>query len=334
MQKVSLIATVWNDVDGTKLFLRRLGEQTRKPDEVVVLDAGSTDGTFEALEDYRRTGEIPLVLLQEPRCKPAKSRNLCARTARYAILAVTDIGCDWSREWFEELVAPFEGDPELDAVMGSWEISLEEQRTPWAQVDPLLRNGLRFEATPASHAANRAIAYKKEFYLRLGGLPEDLSFAADDLTLALLIHAASTRIGCAPTPRCVWFRPQTFKSLVKESRRNFRGMGEAGIAASYFLVNALRFVAELSAVALIGFGACSAGGALLVAALSLRLRNWFGDWRRARARRALATIWHLILLDYSTRLAAVLGYLEGWRYGRRHCHDIRRKLRSAGIGAL
>ena len=147
---VSLIATVLNDADGTRLFFRRMQEQTRRPDEIVILDAGSTDGTWELLEDYARSGAIPLKVLQMERCKPAASRNQCAHAASYEILAVTDIGCDWMRQWFGELVAPFERDPGIQAVMGSWLVRWEDQKTPWAQADPLLRGGLQFIATPHS----------------------------------------------------------------------------------------------------------------------------------------------------------------------------------------
>src|SRR5208283_1530050 len=111
--------------------------------------------------------------------------------------------------WFEELVAPFESQPDLEAVMGSWRIRWEDQETPWAQADPLIRTGLELRATPRSHSANRAIAYTKEFYLSLGGLPEDLSFACDDMAMALLIQAHGKRLAAAPEPRCTWERPQT-----------------------------------------------------------------------------------------------------------------------------
>src|SRR5262245_47529607 len=124
--KVSLIATVYNDVDGTRKFLRRMEEQTRKPDEIVILDAGSKDGTWEALQSYAKIGSIPIKLLQKARLKPAPSRNMCARAAAYDILAVTDIGCDWEPQWFEELVAPIGADAGLEGVMGSWRIAWED----------------------------------------------------------------------------------------------------------------------------------------------------------------------------------------------------------------
>ena len=43
--KVSLISTVKDCADGVDAFLASLAAQTRAPDEVVIVDGGSSDGT-------------------------------------------------------------------------------------------------------------------------------------------------------------------------------------------------------------------------------------------------------------------------------------------------
>ena len=69
--KISLIATVYNDRESTELFLTRMEQQTRRPDEMILCDAGSTDGTWELLREYQAGGSIPVAALQEPGCRPA-----------------------------------------------------------------------------------------------------------------------------------------------------------------------------------------------------------------------------------------------------------------------
>ena len=339
MLKFSLIATVFNDAEGTRKFARRMNEQTRKPDEIIILDAGSTDGTWKVLEEFANSGTIALKLLRKESCKPAPSRNLCAKAATYDILAVTDIGCDWEPQWFEELVAPMEADPTLDAVMGSWRVAWEDQKTPWAKADYFLQPTIILEATPATLAANRAIAYKKNFYLSLGGLPEDLTFAGDDLLLAYQIVRSGRRIGAAPTPRCTWERPQTFAALFKESCRYGRGSAELGISLRNFIlvsgrlgVEALMFI--LSILFLL-VGKPLAGVTCLVL-MTLLVFFRLVKLDRRKKRRAQegreASIWNLAILDYTTKIAIARGFIEGFYYGRLHCLDSRRKARSVGLG--
>ncbi len=287
---------------------------------------------------YAKTGSIPIKLLREERCKPALSRNLCARAATFDILAVTDIGCDWKPQWFEELVAPFESQPDLEAVMGSWEIRWEDQKTPWAQADPLLRGTMKFRATPKSHASNRAIAYTKQFYLKLGGLPEDLSFACDDMALAILIQGHGKRLAAAPEPRCIWERPQTYRALVRESYRNYKGAGEALVFLDYFLINSACFALEAALLAGIVLASLFHApqiiqlGFIVMAILlfARRLWKWVSHWLAIRRRGTIATLAHVALLDYATRWSAVRGYLAGLRYGAVHCKDCRSKLKAAG----
>ncbi len=336
--KISLIATVFNDVEGTRKFLRRMDEQTRRPDEIVILDAGSRDGTYEALLEYQDRCSIPMKLLQQVRCKPAPSRNICAREATYDLLAVTDIGCDWEPQWLEELVAPMEQDPSLAAVMGSWRIAWEDQQTPWARADYFLQPNIELRATPTSLAANRAIVYWKEFYLGLGGLPEDLTFAGDDLLLAVQIQRSGRKIGAAPVPRCTWERPQEYRVLVKEARRYARGSAEAGFSGRGFILVSARLAVEflmlLSGIVLLCLGKWLAGaGALVLGGLLVGSR--FLKLHRRAARRAQpgqqAALWRMAALEYATKLANLRGFIEGWFHGRTHCGESRAKLRAAGV---
>src|SRR5690349_20924759 len=73
--KVSLITTVRGvGRPAVGEFLRSLAEQTGRPDGVIVVDGGSTDGTLEAFEAARETHG--LTVLSEPGANISRGRNV------------------------------------------------------------------------------------------------------------------------------------------------------------------------------------------------------------------------------------------------------------------
>ena len=109
--KVSLIATVLNGADHIEDFLGSLAAQTRAPDEVVIVDGGSTDGTVDLLA--RAEG---VTLIEEPGANISRGRNVAIAGAAHDVIAVTDADCVLEPTWLEELLRPL--DEGADVAMG------------------------------------------------------------------------------------------------------------------------------------------------------------------------------------------------------------------------
>jgi glycosyltransferase involved in cell wall biosynthesis len=340
MTAVSLVTTVLNDREGVELFLRRMATQTTSPTEIVVVDGGSTDGTWELLktEAKREDRSWRLKVFQEKGCNVARGRNLAIKATSYEIIASTDVGCDWDPQWFEELVAPLEARSTVELVAGSWEVRERDLEGPWAKTEFALRGTvMRTSAAPTTMPSSRSVAYRREVWERLGGYPEDLTLAGDDMVFDILYTAHKVRAAAAPTIRCYWYRHTSLKGFLKEQHRYFVGNGEAGIAMSYFVLVGGRLLLE--AICLLAGAALALispirwmGVALFgIACVSLMLRLW----RWLPASRRLATMcvdWPLARVaafETLCRCYALSGYIRGLRRGARKCHETRQRLKEA-----
>ena len=77
---ISLCITTFNEEGSIGSLLNSLLSQTRKPDEILIVDGGSTDKTIEVINHYqKRFGKIKLL---KEKCTRAKGRNLGVEIAK------------------------------------------------------------------------------------------------------------------------------------------------------------------------------------------------------------------------------------------------------------
>jgi len=337
---ITLVSTVFNDRSGLEVFFAAMAAQTRLPDEIVIVDAGSKDGTWELLqeESVRTDRKWCLVALQERGCNVARGRNLAIEKSGGALIVSTDIGCEWDAEWLAELVAPLERDSGVELVIGSWAVRSDTLRGDWAQVEWALRGDQSLVANSGSFGSSRSIAYRKSVWAGLGGYPEDLTLAADDTVFVLLYKKAGVKCAGAPVVRCYWHRHSTLRGFCKESFRYGLGDGEAGIRLFHSILIGGRMMLEL--LGLVGGlvclfpgipGAPWAGLALLgvsaasVGAKIIKMREAVGRLGKARVARPLL---RLLAFTYGCKWHWLRGYSAGRRRGAKHCSDCRRRLRA------
>ena len=96
--------TVKNERAHLQAWFQSIQKQTVQPDEIVIVDGGSTDGTLELLEEH--TKQMTGLRVYKKAGNISTGRNEAIRQAKGEILVVTDAGCTHDPSWIEKLIAP------------------------------------------------------------------------------------------------------------------------------------------------------------------------------------------------------------------------------------
>ena len=87
---ISICITTFNEEGSIGPLLDSLLAQTKKAEEIVIVDGGSTDKTVEIIRHYQKK-DRRIKLLTE-KCSRAKGRNIGIEIAKNEIIAITDAG--------------------------------------------------------------------------------------------------------------------------------------------------------------------------------------------------------------------------------------------------
>ena len=169
-EKISLITTVKNGAEHIGEFLASVRAQTRAPDEVIVVDGGSTDGTLSLLRDAEG-----ITLIEDPGANIATGRNVAIEAATHDVIAVSDADCVLEPDWLEKLAAPIEDG--ADVAMGFYRPIAETFFEKCMAAVNLADADEIDEATFMPSA--RSVAYRRSAIEAAGGYPEWLDIGED-----------------------------------------------------------------------------------------------------------------------------------------------------------
>jgi glycosyltransferase involved in cell wall biosynthesis len=215
--------TVRNEADSLPRLLDSLLGQTVLPDEVVIADGGSTDGTQEIARSYK--DRLPLRLLEVPGANISEGRNAAIREVGHNIIASTDAGVVLDPGWLEALTAPFD-DAAVDVVSGFFvpEAATALEIAMGATVLPSLG-----DIDPATFLpSSRSIAFRKEAWEVVGGYPEWLDYC-EDLVFDISLREQGRHFAFAPEA-VAHFRPRpTLRAFFRQYYLYARGDGKADL---------------------------------------------------------------------------------------------------------
>lgn len=118
--KVSLVIQVHEELASIANLLERIGAQTRQPDEIVIVDRGSRDGTLEFLREVR-TNNPKVRLIEASRASPGLGRNIGIANGHFDWIGIIDSENPPDPRWLDRLIDVVVGQSDVDAVCGSVE---------------------------------------------------------------------------------------------------------------------------------------------------------------------------------------------------------------------
>jgi glycosyltransferase involved in cell wall biosynthesis len=324
---VSVIATVFNEANSLPRLWDSLGRQTRRPDQVVIADGGSTDGTLALLQRYAAAGPLPLHIVSCPGSNISQGRNAAIRAAAGPIIAVTDAGVRLQPDWLEKLVAAIEaGSPTAAGFFRPdahtpFETAMGATVLPGAQdIDP-----------DTFLPSSRSVAFLKEAWQAVGGYPEWLDYC-EDLILDFYLRDRYGPFAFVPEA-VVSFRPRgNWRTFFLQYYRYARGDGKADL---WRWRHAIRYGIYLLGIPLIiGLSAHRSPWFLSLFVLGAVAYTWRpvarlrAAWGALPRRERVAALGLVPLIRLVGDIAKMMGYPAGvwWRLTSGQAQDWRRNL--------
>ena len=109
--KVSICITVLNEEKSIRVLIESILKQSKKPDEVVIVDGGSTDKTVKIIRHLQKKDRR--IKLLEEKCSRSEGRNLAVELAKNDAIIMTDAGCIAKKHWLKRLAESFKNE-EID----------------------------------------------------------------------------------------------------------------------------------------------------------------------------------------------------------------------------
>jgi glycosyltransferase involved in cell wall biosynthesis len=277
MQPVSVVVTELNEIQDIGRVVLSLLAQDPPAAEVIVVDGGSTDGTWEWLE-AARARDPRLLAIRDETCSLkfspgpiSRGRNVAIKTAKSDLIACADAGCTYAADWLKNLTAPL--------VAGEAEYSLggscidAKDNTLWdVAAAPFF--GVKLDANePTKSCTARSMAFTKRLWESIGGFPEQVHLGEDTL---FDMEARKMTAPAFINNAKAFYRPQfTFGSACDKMAYYALSDGAADIRWARLFRNALRCVEEIVALVWLRWS-------VIPLALILVVEAWFAfhrDWR-------------------------------------------------------
>lgn len=239
--KITFITTVFNEEKTIGRLLESLANQTKKPNEIIIVDGGSSDKTSDVIaksEASELSLKIKLIIKKGNR---SVGRNEAIKNATGDIIACSDAGNILDKDWIKNITEPFT-DKTVDVVAGYYKglaaNVFQKCLIPYVLVMPDKVNPDSF--LPAT----RSIAFRKKIWEKVNGFNEKYSHN-EDYVFANNLKEKGAKIVFSKDAIVYWLPGNTFKEAFIMFFRFALGDAESGIWRTGVLLLFARYLIVL-----------------------------------------------------------------------------------------
>ncbi len=253
--KISFITTVFKEEETIKKFLESLFIQTKLPDEIIIVDGGSTDNTVLVISNSKfqisNKSIKPKIKLIIKKGNRSVGRNEAIKQSTGDMIVCSDSGNILDKDWIKNITKPFKN-PQVDVVSGYYEglakTIFQKCVIPYVLV-------MEDKVNPDNFLpATRSIAFKKSIWKKVGGFPEEYSHN-EDYVFAKRLKKQEVNIVFAKDAIVYWLPRKNLKEAFVMIFRFAYGDIEAGVLRPKMLLLFIRYlIAMLLFIAFIMYG--------------------------------------------------------------------------------
>ena len=210
--KLSVVIPVHNGGDALIKCLEAVAASTRPPEELIIVDDASTDGSVHLAKQF---GTVIGCQSQQP-IGPAKARNLGAAHSQGDIVLFLDADVVVHLNTLALIERYFTEHPEIDALFGSYDDSPTHRN--WVSLYKNLQHHFvhHHSETDASSFWTGVGAIRREVFLKLGGFSESFSRPSiEDIELGVRLKANGHRIHLCPDVQVTHLKRWTMRSWLQ-----------------------------------------------------------------------------------------------------------------------
>lgn len=253
MPPVSVVVTVLNEAQDIGRVVASLLAQHPPAAEVIVVDGGSTDGTWEWLVEAQAR-DAHLVAIRDETCSlkfspgpVSRGRNVAIAVASSEIIACADAGCTYAPDWLANLTAPIASGHAEYALGGSCVDS--NGASLWDIASAPFFSIKLSPTAPTKSCTARSMAFTRGLWERVEHFPESVLVGED--TLFDAEARRQTQPAFVRNAKALYHPQNTFRTACRQMMRYAISDGQSRIRNTRLLRNAARCLLQVLALVLL-----------------------------------------------------------------------------------